>query len=115
MTQNVTVHIGAPEDMGRRFVDAWKRAEQGQAVDESHRTFVDMASLLAALTPKRWELLRYVRHHRVASVKALAADLHRNYKNVHSDVEALARLGLLAKTPAGVEAPFAEVEARMVL
>jgi len=115
MTENVKVHIGTPEDMGRRFVDTWKRAEAGEAVEETHLTFLDLESLLAALTPKRLELLRYVRHHRVANVKALAADLHRNYKNVHQDVEALTKLGLIAKTASGVETPYAEVNAQLVL
>lgn len=115
MTENVKLNIGTPEDMGLRFVDAWKRAEQGQEVNETHLTFLDLESLLAALTPKRLELLRYVRHHRVANVKTLALDLHRNYKNVHQDVEALAKLGLIAKTTGGVETPYAEVDARFVL
>lgn len=115
MSDNVKARIGTPQDMGRRFVDAWKRTEQGEAVDETNLTFMDLESLLTALTPKRLQLLRYVRHHRVANVKGLAADLHRDYKNVHQDVEALARLGLLAKTAAGVEAPYGEVEARLVL
>jgi predicted transcriptional regulator len=45
----------------------------------------------------------------------LATDLHRDYKNVHKDVEALAKLGLLSRTPESVVAPYAEVDARFVL
>ncbi|HSV28834.1 MAG TPA: hypothetical protein VLL76_04730 [Candidatus Omnitrophota bacterium] len=115
MSKNVTVHIGTAEDMGNRFIDAWHRAEGGAAVDEAHLTFLDLESLLATLTPKRLQLLRYVRHHDVGTIKALADELQRDYKNVHRDVEALARLGLIARTPAGVKTPFAEVDARLVL
>lgn len=111
----VKVHIGAPEEMGRRFVDAWKRAEAGDAVDESHLTFPDLEALLGALTPKRLHLLRHVRHHPAPSIKALAADLRRDYKNVHRDVDTLTRLGLLARTAQGVVAPYAAVDARFVL
>ncbi|OAN49928.1 hypothetical protein A6A04_18440 [Paramagnetospirillum marisnigri] len=111
----VLVGIGTPEDMGRRFVDAWKRAESGAVVAETHHTFPDLESLLATLTPKRLHLLRHVRHHHVPSIKALAADLHRDYKNVHRDVDALSRLGLLQRTPAGVVAPYGQLDARFVL
>ncbi len=115
MSEKVKIHIGTPEDMGRRFADAWRRAEHGEEVDEINLTFRDLETLLAALTPKRLQLLRYVRHHHVPSVKALAADLRRDYKNVHRDVEELTKIGLLARTAERVTAPFAEVDARLVL
>ena len=111
----VNVHVGTLEDMGRRFIDAWHRAERGEEVDETHVTFHDLPTLLAALTPKRLDLLRYVRHHEVRSVKALAADLNRDYKNVHKDVEALTKLGLLTRTADQVVAPYGEVGAKFVL
>ncbi|MGO9545232.1 MAG: hypothetical protein ACLPPF_10600 [Rhodomicrobium sp.] len=115
MNSNIRVHVGTPEDMGRRFVDAWHRAGRGECVDETNITFRDLETLLAALTPKRLQLLRFVRHHEVRNVKALAAGLHRNYKNVHKDVEELTKLGLLLRTPEHVVAPYAEVDARFVL
>ncbi len=112
---SVNVRIGTLDDMGRRFSDAWHRAEAGEVVDESNLTFPDLEALLAALTPKRLHLLRHVRHHPAPSIKALAAELHRDYKNVHRDVETLSRLGLLARTSQGVVAPYGAVEARLVL
>ena len=115
MSGKVNVHVGTLEDMGQRFIDAWHRAERGAAVSETHVTFHDLPALLAALTPKRLDLLRYVRHHQVRTVKALAADLRRDYKNVHRDVEELTKLGLLARTADQVVAPYAEVDARFVL
>jgi predicted transcriptional regulator len=59
--------------------------------------------------------LRYVRHHQAPSIKALATGLHRNYKNVHKDVEELTKLGLLSRPPDQVVAPYAELDARFVL
>ncbi len=115
MSNTVNVHVGTLEDMGQRFTDAWHRAERGEAVSETHITFHDLPALLAALTPKRLDLLRYVRHHQVRTIKALAAELRRDYKNVHKDVEELTKLGLLARTPGQVVAPYAEVDARFVL
>ncbi len=115
MSDNVKIHIGTPQDMGRRFVDAWRRAEHGEFVDETNITFRDLETLLAALTPKRLHLLRYVRRHEVRNIRALAVGLRRNYKNVHKDVEELTKLGLLFRTPEQVVAPYAEVDARFVL
>lgn len=115
MNDDINIHIGSMDDMGRRFVDAWTRAEAGEKVDETHLTFRDLETLLSALTPKRLDLLRHVRHHRVPSIKALATDLKRDYKNVHRDVEALTKLGLLARTADRVVAPFAAVDARFEL
>jgi predicted transcriptional regulator len=115
MSDSVKVHVGGLEDMGRRFIDAWRSAERGEAVSETHVTFHDLPALLSALTPKRLDLLRYVRHHEVRTIKALAADLHRDYKNVHKDVEELTKLGLLARTADQVVAPYAQVDARFVL
>jgi len=115
MTDNIRVHVGAPEDMGRRFVEAWRRAECGETAGETNITFQDLETLLAALTPKRLHLLRYVRHHEVRNIKALAAELHRDYKNVHKDVAELTKLGLLTRTGDRVLAPYAEVDARFVL
>lgn len=115
MSDKVTVHVGTLEEMGQRFIDAWNRAERGEAVSENHVTFHDLPALLAALTPKRLDLLRHVRHHHVRTVKALAADLRRDYKNVHKDVQELTKLGLLARVSDQVVAPYAEVDARFVL
>lgn len=67
------------------------RAERGKEANETHVTSHDLPALLAALTPKRPDLLRYVRHREVRTIKALAADLHRDYKNVHKDVEELTK------------------------
>ena len=53
MSDNIRIHIGDAKDMGQRFIDAWHRAERGEAVNETNLTFLDLESLLAALTPKR--------------------------------------------------------------
>lgn len=114
-SNNIRVHIGDAKDMGRRFVTAWKKAARGEKVDETHITFRDLEQMLSTLTPMRLRLLRYVRRHQVENVRSLAAELHRDYKNVHRDVEALAKIGLLERGSKKVVAPFAEVQAKFVL
>lgn len=116
MIDEITVQVGnRPEEMGQRFIDAWHRAERGEEVSESHVTFPDLETLLSELTPKRLQILRHIRHHHVPSIKALAKDLHRDYKNVHQDVEVLTKLGFLSRKADVLVVPYAEVSARMVL
>ena len=52
---------------------------------------------LKTLTPARWELVDRLRQAGPVSIYQLAKLLHRDYKNVHTDVTALARIGLLEK------------------
>lgn len=115
MSKQVKLHIGTARDMGRRFVDAWRRAEVGAAVDETHLTFYDLEALLNTLTTKRLELLRYVHQHGASSVRELSTNLDRDYKNVHSDVAALETAGLLMRDGRKIVAPWAEVQASISL
>ena len=96
MSDNIRIHIGDAKDMGQRFIDAWRRAERGEAVNETNLTFLDLESVLAALTPKRLHLLRYVRHHPVANIKALAADLHR-VERIRAALDRQCRSGIARK------------------
>jgi predicted transcriptional regulator len=111
----VKLHTGSIDDMGRRFVGAWKRASAGKRVDETHLTFLDLESMLATLSPKRLDLLRHVRRQGPASIKAIAEGLGRDYKNVHADVQALLAAGLLEKDGARIVAPWDEVSASLAL
>lgn len=107
MKEKLEVHVGdALEDTGRRFVDAWHRLENGKRVRERHLSFESLESLLSILTPKRWELLKYVHSHSVRSIRALSAQLKRDYRRVHDDVEALATAGLLERDGRAVRADY---------
>ena len=111
MSRKVNVHVGTMEDMGRRFVSAWRRLENGEKVRERHLTFEDLPALLNALTPKRLELLREVRREAAPSVRTLADRLGRDYKRVHGDVDTLSALGLLVRDEKGISAPYDVIQA----
>jgi len=68
-------------DAARRFADAWHRAERGRNFHERHLAFESWEALARVLTGKRMELVRYVRHNNVASIRALAKALGRDYSN----------------------------------
>ena len=64
---------GAMEDQAaRRFVNAWHRAKRSESFHERHLAFESWEALARVQTAKRMEMLRYVRWHNVASVRAVA-------------------------------------------
>jgi predicted transcriptional regulator len=115
--KNVKVSVGGAlkEETTQRFVDAWNRAERGKAFHERHLAFESWDALARVLTGKRMELLRYVRRHRVESVRALAKALDRDYSNVHADVQALVAAGLLDTSDGGVRADYDAIETKIAI
>jgi predicted transcriptional regulator len=111
----VQVHVDSLEDMGKRFVSAWKRAGVGERVDEQHVTFFNLEALLETLSPKRLALLRAVRRSPHPSVASLARHLGRDYKRVHEDVKALVTAGLLMRDDQGIHTELDELHATLSL
>ncbi|MGH6631256.1 MAG: hypothetical protein ACREB3_16130, partial [Burkholderiales bacterium] len=99
--KSIAIHVGGLQDMGRRFVEAWHKLEKGGRLNAPENvTFTDLDSLLRVMSAKRLEVLRHLRRAGPQSVRRLAGELRRDYKNVHSDVQALIRAGLIIKTRA---------------
>ncbi len=111
----ITVGGDFEGDATRRFVDAWRRAERGEFFREHHLAFESWDALARVLTGKRLELLRYVRRHKVASVRALAKALARDYSNVHADVQALTAARLLDATDGGLRADYDAIETKIAI
>ena len=116
---DLKIHVGGGlEDMGRRFIDAWERAESGAPVEaERHLSFDSFETLTQVLTPKRLQLLRHIHNHPAASVAALARSVGRDYKRVHEDVAALADAGLVERAAAGsgLTAPYDAIQTMIAL
>src|SRR5664280_482884 len=110
-----TVGGAFEEEASRRFIDAWHRAERGETLHERHLAFESWDALARVLTGKRMELLRYVRRHKVTSVRALAKALGRDYSNVHADVQALTAAGLLDASDGGVRADYDAIETKIAI
>jgi predicted transcriptional regulator len=111
----VTVGGSIEKDAARRFADAWHRAERGESFRERHLAFESWDALARVLTGKRMELLRYVRRHQVASIRALAKALGRDYSNVHADVQALTAAGLLDAAEGRLRADYHAIEIRIAI
>jgi predicted transcriptional regulator len=113
----IKVTVGGPieEEAASRFVDAWHRAERGEAFRERHLAFESWDALARVLTGKRMELLRHVHRHKVTSVRALAKALGRDYSNVHADVQALLGAGLIEAAEGGLRADYDAIETRIAI
>ncbi|MFV2057663.1 MAG: MarR family transcriptional regulator [Thiohalomonadales bacterium] len=99
------IHIGVEDaDHGfDRFVEAWHKAEAGDTEQiEIHLNFEDFTMLTSILTPKRVELMKTLRQQGPLSVRALAKQLERDYKNVHTDATALETVELIQRTEEGL-------------
>jgi len=99
-SKKLAVGVSSPRKASIDFVKAWKRAEKGiipeSPVNRLH--FADMATLFKYLSPKRFELLQHLRASGPLSIRKLAAELQRDYKNVHTDVKELLYVGLIEET-----------------
>jgi predicted transcriptional regulator len=114
---NVRLTVGGniKAQTSRSFIEAWHRAERGETFRERHLAFENWSALARVLTVKRMELLSYVRRNNVASIRALANALGRDYSNVHADVKALAGAGLLDASSHGVRADYDAIETRIAI
>lgn len=95
--RHIRIGISTGQAQGEEFIAAWERAEQGFPPEEpiDRLYFESLPLLLKVLSPKRMELLQTIRATGPTSVRKLSLELKRDYKNVHTDVSELARLGLI--------------------
>lgn len=117
-TRILTIRFGDTETDYRDFVTAWNALERGAAVPPPTYalTFESLGGFLSCLSEKRWALLQRLRQLGPGSIRRLAAELGRDYKNVHTDIQRLAELGLVARDDHGhVYVPWDEIDARIDL
>ncbi len=86
-------------------------AARGESVTPYHAIgFEDMAQLLGVFTPQRWALIAALRSAGPLTIADLARRLGRDYKNVHTDVAALAQWWAVDRADDGrVSVPWSEI------
>ena len=102
--KKLIIGISSLHEMGQQFISAWKRAEKGLPVDPTpHLYFESMMSMWKNLTPRRMELVYYLSNNKKSmSIRQLARELERDYKDVHSDVKVLLPIDLVKKDRDGL-------------
>lgn len=103
MSDKITISLGKAEISLAKFKSLWKKIEEGSIPNEPINTihFSSPELLFNTMTPKRFELLRYIRQANKISIRALANGVKRDYKNVHQDIKTLLHIGLVSKDTAG--------------
>ncbi len=117
MKKQITIGVGDATTTAKEFIDAWKLAERGETVQEKHRlNFENLQVHLKTLTPGRCKLLKKLHANGPMSIRGLANDLGRDYKNVYTDVRCLENIGLIGRTKNDrINVPWDIVEARLLL
>ena len=117
MKKEIQIGVSDSVTTAKGFIDVWKRAERGEKVQAEERLyFENLETLLKTLTSGRWVLLKTLRTDGPMSVRALANELRRDYKNVHTDVRRLEGIGLIDRTKDDkIEVTWDILEARLRL
>lgn len=114
--KRLELRVSGAGDALDRFEAMWNRvAERRAAKPLEVLSFSDLSLLLKTLTPARWALLDALSSTPAASVYELAKRLGRDYKNVHTDVAALAALALIEKDADGLRVPWQAIRAELRL
>ena len=112
--KKLIVEVMGSEEALRRFARAWRRAAAN--ADTATIAVASLAELTTLLSPKRMQLIRHVARNPGLSIRALAQDLKRDYKNVHTDVSELEARQILDRDRAGLlRAPYDEIVIRAPL
>jgi predicted transcriptional regulator len=109
------VEVMSSSEALKRVARAWKSASTAKQ-SEATIGLGSIAELTNLLSPKRMELLRHVAQSPGLSIKKLAQELGRDYKNVHTDVAELESRHLLERdSGGGITAPYDQLVIRAAL
>jgi len=115
--KHIEISVINPKDEQQALL-AWAAhvdAGEPAAKAGARLSFSSYGQLHAVLTDKRMGLLEYVAQHEGLSIRQLAADLNRDYRNVYDDVRMLAELELIEKRAEGLFAPYDDISIHKTL
>lgn len=115
LARTLELRVGPPQDALDRFEAAWNRVAEHRPLSPLRvLTVRDLPLLTSTLTPARWLLLQTLKSE-PTSIYQLAKRLGRDYKNVHTDVSQLLRIGLVERRGDGVAVAWDRVRAELSL
>lgn len=119
-TRSTVLHVQVGESLAASAARAAATMKALQAGKPAPRyfgvSFTELGQMLAAFTPRRWELIAALREAGPLTVAELARRLQRNYKNVHGDVaELIAWMAVERGDDGRVSVPWSEIVVDMKL
>jgi len=100
--KTVTIDVADRDAIKAQVKAAFRGEHQGDFI-----SFASVEELWRTITPNRWAIIRALAGQGPVGVRALARQLGRDVKGVHSDTQALALCGVLDKANDGkIEFPY---------
>jgi len=94
--KKLEIRVERPEYSLNRFKEVFKELSEGRDVQsEEYIAVSTIEELNRLLSPKRLQMLNYLKRHQVNSISELAEKLKRDYKNVYSDLKLFEELGIV--------------------
>lgn len=92
----VTLGISNLDQVKKRVASAFQGERQG-----AYLTFASVELLWRTMTPRRWEIIRFMTGRGPVTLRGIARGVDRDPKTTHGDVHALLDAGILEKSPDG--------------
>lgn len=106
----LTIRLSTASDAKARFIEAGKRALAGKAIEATptlnFRSYDDMHRVLA---PSRLAIVKTLSGQGALSIREVARRVERDVQAVHRDVTTLINAGVIDRTDAGIEFPYAGI------
>lgn len=94
----IRIGVKGESAINREFIEAWRRAEKGTLQEPEVRLyFLDIATLQGVLSDRRVALLKLLHRTGPSSIRNLATQVQRDYRNVYDDLQLLLKAGLVEK------------------
>ncbi|WP_457624308.1 HVO_A0114 family putative DNA-binding protein [Persephonella sp.] len=94
--KKLEIRVERPGYSLNRFKEVFKELSEGRDVQsEEYIAVSTIEELNRLLSPKRLQMLNYLKRHQVRSISELAEKLKRDYKNVYSDLKLFEELGIV--------------------
>ncbi|SIQ98363.1 Predicted transcriptional regulator [Rhizobium sp. RU20A] len=105
--RTLSVKIETLEDTLAAAASSWKHAAtDGEVADGQTLSFDTWDAMHRTLAPKRLEIIKAMAGQGPLSVRDVARRVGRDVKNVHADLDLLAKSGVIDRTPDGFVFPF---------
>ncbi len=95
------IGVSSMDELERRIAAAFDGQPQQPRI-----SFASYELLHRVLTPRRMDLLRAMIGAGPIGVRELARKVARDVSNVHADIDALVKAGVIDRTDAGIEFPY---------
>jgi len=102
--KTVTIDVAPLDAVKRRMADALKGKMRGAYI-----TFSTHELMWKTLTPKRWAILKIMTGAEALGVREIARLVERDVKGVHTDLQALAKAGVIDRDEAKYVFPYDEI------